>query len=168
MFKIIEKSADVTKCIESIANRTKKLDTDIHAAAVSCLWHADKHGDITLMNRLIEACGRGRRRNAMREWAIEFGKFGWDMEAKELVYNKRGETRLEEASALAPWDFKPEAEFKPFNLEDSLINLLRRAMKASNDERNKVSPEMLVELTALVKQYEKDASKPFDIHDLVA
>lgn len=146
--KIIDKAAEVTKLIESIEGRGKKLDADIHRCAVSCLHHADKHGDVTLMQKLIEAMPKSSRRNAVIAWAIEYGRFASDEKGKNVVYSKEATTDIEQAIAVTPWDFKPEPAFKPFDLDKELDRLFKRAEEAAaaNDDRHNVSVEKLTQL----------------------
>lgn len=148
--EVIAKAKDVKTAIASIERRAKKLDHDIHVAAVSCLFHAGEHGDVTLMQALIEALGKSQRRNALIEWAIEFGKFSADDKGKNVVFNKAGETDLDKAIEVSPWDFKPEPPFKPFDLEAELAKLYKRAAKAADDERNSVDDAALAAVAKLV------------------
>ena len=164
-FKRIEKAADVSKAIVSISNRAKKLDHDIHVVGVSCMWHADQHGDVTLMQALINALGKSQRRNALIEWSVAYGKFalgkkvGDSIEAcaegesgNQVVFDKKRTTDLPSAEAITPWEFKPEPDFKPFDLHAELEKFMKRASKAaeSNDSRNKIDPETLADLAKLV------------------
>jgi hypothetical protein len=105
------KAADVDKLITSIKGRGAKLDTDVHSAAMACLYHADKHGDITLMARLVLALPKSARRNALGQWAIAFGKFAANEDAKTkeaapFVFKKGAETKFEAAQAKPFWDFR--------------------------------------------------------------
>lgn len=148
--KLIEKAADVTKAIDSIARRAKKLDTDIHVTAVSCLHHADKHGDVTLMQNLIKAMGRSQRKNALIGWASAFGKFQPDEAGKNVVFNRDGTTDMTSAQGESPWDFAPEKPFQAFDLSSELAKLVKKAQKASEDSRNNVTPEQLAQLSKMV------------------
>ena len=160
-FKRIEKASDLSKAIVSIGNRAKKLDHDIHVAGVSCLWHADQHGDVTLMQSLINALGKSQRRNALIEWAIAYGKFALGKKVgdtivacdegesgNQVVFDKTRTTMLADAEGISPWDFKPEPDFKPFDLRAELAKFMTRASNAAKDSRNKVDP---AELEALAK-----------------
>lgn len=136
-----EKAADLSKAIESIATRGKKLQEDIHSAAVSCLYHADKHGDVTLMQKLIEAVPAMSRKNALIAWCLEFGKFAASDDGRSVVYSKEGVTDIEAGATTPFWEFKPEAPFKAFDLQEELAKLIKKAEKASNDDRNVVPLE---------------------------
>lgn len=101
----------VDKLIASIKGRGAKLDHDIHSAAMACLFHADKHGDITLMNRLLLAMPKSTRRNALAQWAVKFGKFkpSEDTAAQAtapLAFDKSNSTDFDGAQAMPFWDFK--------------------------------------------------------------
>jgi hypothetical protein len=104
-------SALVAKHIMSIAARGAKLDNDIHSGAMACLYHADKHGDITLMNRLLMAMPKSTRRNALAQWAVAFGKFKPNedkstLETAPLAFDKAKSTDIPAAQAKPFWDFR--------------------------------------------------------------
>lgn len=129
-FKMIEGTANINKLIASISVRTKKLEGDLHIAAVSTLNHAGLHGDITLANNLLGAMGESQRKNALRGWFLAFGKFKWSEEDKALAYDKTKQSMVEEAIITPFWTFKPEAEFKPLDVAGSLLSFINRATSA--------------------------------------
>jgi hypothetical protein len=126
---------DVDKFIVSIKNRGAKLDHDIHSAAMACLNHADKHGDTTLMVRLLMALPKSTRRNALGQWAVAFGKFMQNpdnkaLAATPLVFDKAGKTDLAAAQAKPFWDFRnvPEGtnEWQFGNFMEGVLKTLAR------------------------------------------
>lgn len=129
-FKMLDGAKAIDTAIKSIATRGKTLERDIHIAAVSCLNHADLHGDITLAQKLVEAVPSLARKNALKDWFLAHGKFSYDMENKALTYNKKGVTLLQEAIETPFWVFKPEAEYKPFDINAAVAQLVQRAEKA--------------------------------------
>lgn len=129
-FAILDGAKAIEKAIVSIASRGKTLERDIHKAAVSCLNHADLHGDITLANKLVEAVPTMSRKNALRDWFMAFGKFGYDAQNKALSYAKGGVTLLDDAIETPFWAFKPEAEYVPFDITKAVTQLIQRAEKA--------------------------------------
>lgn len=143
---IMQTAAEVNKAISSIQNRAKKLDKDIHTVAVSCLHHADQHGDVTLMQNLILAMGKSQRRNALIGWANAFGKFQPDEKGRNVEYCRGNTTDIEGAIGISPWEFTPEQAFKPFDMQAELKKLLKRATKASEDSRNNVPKEFFTKI----------------------
>lgn len=129
-FKLVEGAANITKLIVSVTTRGKKLENDLHVAAVSTLHHAGQHGDITLANRLLEGLPASTRKNALREWYLSFGKFKWNEEEKALAYDKTKQSMLDEAIATPFWEFKPEAAFKPVDVAGALLSFLNRCDSA--------------------------------------
>ena len=125
-FKIIESAKAIDTAIKSIATRGKSLERDIHVAAVSCLVHADKHGDVTLAQKLVEAVPSLARKNALRDWFMAHGKFGYSMEEKAFTYDKKATTHTEAAIETPFWLFKPEAEYKPLDLQAAILQLVKR------------------------------------------
>ena len=143
-FKLVEGASNITKLIVSVTTRGKKLEADIHLAAVSTLNHAGLHGDITLANRLLDGLPNSTRKNALREWYLAFGKFQWDEENKALAYNKAKQTMLEEAIATPFWDFKPEVAFKPLDIAGSLLSFLHRVESATAKGQEFTEDELAV------------------------
>lgn len=108
-------AAIVMKSIVSIAGRGAKLGKDIHSTALACLYHVDKHGDYTLMNRLLLALPKSARRNALAQWAVKFGKLKKNEDkaaAKDapLVFNREGKNDIAGATAMPFWEFKNVSE----------------------------------------------------------
>jgi hypothetical protein len=157
---IIESVSDVKKAIDSIKRRAKKLDKEIHTVAVSCLHHADQHGDVTLMQELITSMGRSQRKNAVIAWACAYGKFKVDKKGKNVEFDRTNATDIEGAIGESPWDFKPEAAFKPFDMKSELQKFIKKAKKAAKDSRNSVPRE-------LVSKLAQSLDGEVDIHGLM-
>lgn len=147
---IILKAKNVRNQIALVKTRAKKLDDQVHTIAVSCLYHADKHGDVTLMQELIESMGRSQRRNAVIAWASAYGKFQPNEKGKNVDYCRANATDLEGAKGESPWDFKPEQAFRPFDMEAELKKLMKRAAKAADDDRNNVPKDMVAKLSDIM------------------
>jgi hypothetical protein len=135
---------DIEKLIISIKGRGAKLDTDIHSAAVACLFHCEAHGDNTLVNRLLLAMPKSVRRNALAQWFVAFGKLSkWPTDTAEqkrvaaekeptqpLMYDKAKTTRLDDAKATPFWDFKNVREgTDTFEFEDYIGNVMKKLEK---------------------------------------
>lgn len=148
-FKMIEGAKAIDTAIKSIATRGKTLERDIHVAAVSSLNHAELHGDITLAQKLVDAVPTMARKNALRDWFLAHGKFSYDVENKTLTFNKKGVTLLQEAIDTPFWEFKPEPEYKPFDINAAVQQLVARAEKAV-EKGEKVPTDKLEALRKLV------------------
>lgn len=157
---VLTAAADVNKLIDSIQKRGLALQADCHRAAVAALYHADKHGDVTLMQRLLTALPDMARRNALIAWAITFGKFKASEDGKSVDYNKVQQTDLDAGATTPFWEFKPEKPFTAFDLGAEIEKLIKRAEKAAKDERNSLPAEgfrSLRELAAKIKPGTVDA-----------
>jgi len=135
-FKALDGATAINSAIASIAKRGKSLDKDVHIAAVSCLIHADKHGDVTLATRLVEALPSQARKNPLRDWFLAYGKFGYDQKNKAFTYNADTETLTQEAMETPFWEFKPEAVYVPFDINEALNKIIAKAEKAMNNGDN--------------------------------
>lgn len=102
--------ADIKKAQDGIRTALVSLDTEIHANAVQCLMHAEKHNDTSLMRRLlvdIIDTKTGYRRqgliNWMRKWSpLELAKDSINMSGTDFAGNKRP-FKIEEANATPFW-----------------------------------------------------------------
>ena len=140
--KILTGADVINAAIKSIAKRGKAFDKDVHVAAVSTLVHADKHGDITLAQKLVDALPASQRKNALRDWFLAYGKFSYDMQNKAFTYKKDAVTQLETAINTPFWEFKPEAAYVPFDAVKFIEQAVKRVTKAVNDGEK--VPEALV------------------------
>lgn len=131
-------AAQIDDAISNIASRGRKLDSDIQACGLSILLHIENHGDITKANKLWDAMPKGSRRNALIEWFISFGKLKVsdkdDKRKVPLVFDRKKETRLQDAMDKPWYECKPEqAPDLVFDVEAQLRTLLKRVKKAQDD-----------------------------------
>lgn len=127
--------AGIEATIKRITTNGKKLDSDIQAAGVGCLDHLNKHGDVTLFNRLYQALPKGARKSAMTAWALAFGQVaantGDNKKEAPFVYDKTKTTQLAEAMANPWFDFSPDKlPDEVFDVRAALASLLKRAAKS--------------------------------------
>ena len=148
--KLITETKAIELAIKSIQSRGSKLQKDIHICAVSCLNHIEKHGDITLLNRLVAALPAGWRANAIKAWAEEFGKVNWDNTQKAFTFDKAKKSNIEGAIAVSPEEFKPEAEYKPLDLAEAIKALIKKAQERVGSENDNVPEELFNKLNKLV------------------
>lgn len=155
-FKLIEGTTAINKAIDSIETRGKRLDRDIWVAAVSAMAHHAKHGDVTLVNRLVSAMPKGSRVNALREYIMAFGKVAWSEENKTFVHDKEGTFDLEGALGVSWVEFKPEPEYVPFDAGAALRQLMKKVEKADPAKGDKVPAGMVERLSALMAEIEPE------------
>jgi hypothetical protein len=148
--KLITETKAIELAIKSIQSRGSKLQKDIHICAVSCLNHIEKHGDITLLNKLVAALPGGWRANAIKAWAEEFGKVNWDNTQKAFTFDKAKKSNIEGAIAVSPEEFKPEAEYKPLDLAEAIKALIKKAQERVGSENDNVPEELFNKLNKLV------------------
>lgn len=157
---LITEAAKLTAALDTIKTSGAKLEQLVHTAAVSSMHHADQHGDIGFMTRLIDVLPGFARRNALIAWAIAFGKFKPSEDGKSVEYDKFGKTDLSAAEKTPFWEFKPEPAFQPFDLQAELAKLLKRAEKSLKDERNSIDSDDLIAVRELAAK-----AKPMAVKD---
>ena len=145
--KLLKGTAAIEKAISSIQTRGKKLDSDIHIAGCSCLQHIDEHGDVTLLNRLVQAMPKGSRVNALKEWSEVHGKVKYNNETAEFDFDKTSVTLLEEGMEK-PWiEFKPEQKYKALDFNAALEALFKKAYERVDSVKgDKVDKKVLDKL----------------------
>ena len=157
--KLFTTSATIVAAIEDIRVTGKKLDNMIQVAACSVIQHVEKHGDITLVNTLIEAMPNGSRVNALRDFIATFSKAEYDEATKAFKFNKEKKTDLAGAQAIMWTEFKPEQPYVAFDLQALLSSLLKKADKALSDAPQEVDLELLAALRSVtdpLNEFEPD------------
>lgn len=140
-----------------------KLDAAIHANAVQCMLHAQKHGDTSLFRRLVIDIiddKTGYRRQALIGWMREFSP----MELSKDVIKLTGTLndlprpwRIEEANKTPFWLIKKlneQIEWRPV-FRDNLVSKLERALR----EFKNANENTKIENGKVVGPI--DATKPF-------
>ena len=149
--KLFTETSDIVSAIEDIRATGKKLDSMIQVAACSVIQHVEKHGDITLVNTLIDAMPNGSRVNALRDFIATFGKVSYDDAAKAFTFDKAKKTDLAGAQAIMWTEFKPEQAYVAFDLSVLLASVLKKADKALSDAPHEVDLELLAALRVAIE-----------------
>ena len=149
--KLFTKTSDIMSAIEDIRSTGKKLDNMIQVAACSVIQHVGKHGDITLVNTLVEAMPNGSRVNALRDFIVTFSKAEYDEATKAFKFNKEKKTDLAGAQAIMWTEFKPEQPYVAFDLQKLLVSVIKKADAALKDAPQEVDLELLAKLRATVE-----------------
>lgn len=142
--------------IGSIGKATVKLVKQIQGCAVECLVHAVQHGDVTLADELVEACGKGIRRASLRAWFELNGpfyipkgkdKFAFDAERAKTL-KAEGEAAIRERLAEKLWqDAKPEAPVvSVLDVEAAFDKFLDRLNKQASEAGMTVRHRALLDI----------------------
>lgn len=137
--------------IDAMGKMNLKVESTIQELGLACMAHADVHGDITVMNRLIDNLRRPQIK-AFVEWCLAFGKFKKNTDTTKegvLAYDKSRTTDIEAATAK-PWfefaDTKAEAVAKAFDLQAAVRALLKKAAAAGADHEKLVALASVVDI----------------------
>lgn len=118
-----------------------KLDAAIHANAVQCLMHAEKHGDTSLMRRLlvdIIDAKSGYRRQGVIAWMREFSPMelkGDVISLSGMLNGEKRKFRIEDANKTHFTALASAREMVPQRpiFRDGLTSKLERAVKEYKD-----------------------------------
>jgi len=124
---VITDKAILNTKIASIKGRGKRLDADVHKAAVSGLYHAMQHGDSGAVGALRMALPASGNRKKLDMWIMSHAPYKTDDNGK-LVTNEAGvpilkksrtaeDFKLEDSATTPYWDFKPETTTVAWSLE---------------------------------------------------
>lgn len=133
----------VSTKIKSIASRSVKLSDDIQSAAVACAQHSHLYGDYTLAVALIEAVGKGAKREALRLWLQKFGAMTVTSRkeqqegASSMRYAKSQrlegealEAKIEEAKGTPWYEAPTERDAHSFSVASGFASLMRKIEKS--------------------------------------
>ena len=123
-------AADLSKLIKSVKGAVTTLNAKIQMAAVNCVVHAIEHGDVRSATQLVEAMGKGMRRQSMVTWLELNGPFAWT-EGKEFkLFNRERFNESFDAEQLMgiSWlEAKPEPKLVTnVDVVESVSKLLAR------------------------------------------
>ena len=137
--ELIKDAKKLGTAINSIKTRGSKLDSDIHTAAVSCLYHAEQYGDTTLMTRLLEAMPKSGRAKALVKWAEDFSLLAFNKEEKrfKLTSSKTKEWNIEGANETPFWEYTVEKEVGDLTIDALVKMVVSKVQKASDNGKLK-------------------------------
>lgn len=145
----------IKSLITAIGRSAAKLTKDIQSAATECLMHAVIHGDVTLADNLIDACGKATRRSSLRAWfelngpfVVLAGKSTFNLDAK-LAAKMRTlpEADLRAALAAKLWeDATPEPKIvSVLDVSTAFDKFLDKIQKTANTDGVEVRDRELME-----------------------
>lgn len=117
-FKLLSKT-EIMKQIKGLGAEVKRLDDKIKDIALQCLAHAKAHGDVTLMDALIDELPKGYFNNGFRQWMNNNSPIRIDPKTGKIRQMKPG-----------------EPGFKPYNVEAAAETpMVKRETGANAAER---------------------------------
>lgn len=155
--------AVIKKDQDGIRRSLVKLDAAIHSNAVQCLMHAEKHGDTSLMRRLlvdIIDAKSGYRRQGIIAWMREFSPMelkGDIISLSGLLNGERRPFRCDEANKTPFTALASAREMVPLRpvFRDNLTSKISRALA---EYKNAVENTLVEPGKPAVP---KDPKKPF-------
>lgn len=161
-FAGLKTDSDFTKDAAGIKTTGERFQQRVQLHALAILWRAVQTGDIRPMaaraNAMIAAMPEGARLNALRAWVERNLKLTYceDGEAKGTFI--QGTLKLRDLDFNAAvggkkwWEEKPEAPYKPFDLDAELTRLVKVATKRMQSAKpgDNVDPEHVAKLQAFI------------------
>ena len=164
--EIMTDKAAIVAGIASVANRGKKLDGDIQNLALATANHAHLHGDVTLLNDLYKALGKGVRHAAMTAWLLAFAPVvaNKDKASKaELPFSfekakKASGDELEKLMAEGDAEGSKWYDMKPSPNPDQVFDAfekLKALLKSADNASNVKGADLLHVVKQAVEAYDK-------------
>tara|TARA_R110002012_G_scaffold111320_5_gene256259 strand:- start:3032 stop:3505 length:474 start_codon:yes stop_codon:yes gene_type:complete len=150
--KLLKNKADIQKLAKSINTRGKKLDNDIWIAAVSAMAHHAEHGDVTIINEVVDALPKGSRVNALRDFITAHGKVGFDGDNQIFTHDKAGSFDLDGALAKSWVEFKPEQPYQPIDAAKLIAALVKKVQGADASKGDKCTEKQAKAVLALATE----------------
>lgn len=133
--------SSITECVKIFGPGSKSLEL-LHQTAFQCLYHASKHGDVTLCKRLFVGLGGSEsnkgstaalRVEAMKLWFAKMGPITaregeWKLTDAYKAEPNPDAWKLEEAFSKPFWEFQREPNQVDVDL-GVLLNIFKSAIK---------------------------------------
>lgn len=153
---------EILKKIGALAKRIASTVAEIQSIAVSIVLHAVQHGDVTLADELLAACGKGIRRASLTAWfelngpfILVNGKFLLNKERRAKMTKIPAEELAAKLAAILWQDAKPEPKLESvLDCAEQIEKFLARVAKNVKDapEEVTVKNRELLELLVQTKQ----------------
>ena len=119
----IKDIAGLTARIGEIKKVGKLLDSEIHLCAVSALYHAQEHGNVTSLSDLAAALPKSSRRNAFVYWACQHAPVQYNGDTEVFTKTKGKNQKpfmLVQAQQTPFWGFTKERKPMTITIEGLL------------------------------------------------
>lgn len=121
----------VDQLITAAIDSAKTMREKVQVAAIAILIHAEKCGDYTKANDLVNGLGDGVNGAAIVEWFVQFG--GLIVDAEEPKNGFTGwngkeyiKEQFQKAKATAWWELKKQSPWAGFDMAAEVEKLLKR------------------------------------------
>ncbi len=150
--------------IKSIGGATGRINGQIQAVLPGIIFHAYKHGNVTLGTELLRVT-RGMERQALIVYLEEFGPFRWDKANSAFKLNK-ARAQAEEfdpaffESAECPkwWEYTKDTKSleSTFDLQVRVMALIKSMGNAKDKGKSVVHEDLSEYLQAALAKYNSD------------
>lgn len=132
---VITKNADELKTlISETIGYAKTMQEKVQICAVAILAHAEKHGDWTKANDLVNGLPNGVKRDSLVAY---FEQNGGLISGDDGFVAWSGADKIRkqfnDAKTKMWWTYKVKSPFSGFNLDDEIEKLIEKAQKRVND-----------------------------------
>lgn len=108
--------------IGALAKRVVALVAEIQILAIECVIHAVKHGDVTPATQLVEACGKGVRRQSLVTWFERVGPFEWH--ATKFKLDSQRAKKMGQTDEAALREYLSSIKWEEARPEPKLVSVL--------------------------------------------
>lgn len=159
---VMDKQEVIEKNIANLNTTLKDAQKSLHLLACQCMLHHFKHGDTTLMVKLVDGLPKSIRKADLLRWVIHFGAFDYDVknglthskEKMELLKNKIVE-QVNAAYNTPFFELNKDKEVVKKTFLDLLKELEKKIVyDMENRKESRFAAEDLKDIRALIKKRE--------------
>lgn len=152
-------ATNITSRLAALKTTLANAQAETHVLACSILSHVGKHKDVRLVTTMLESLGDMVRKNAVKSWFEAHGPIAFN-DKGEIRFEKSRPLQLAKAMGTPFWKFKPEAEYKPLEMDktfDRWIKMLETDQtKAGRDHSGLIA--QLLAIRPASESAERDAA----------
>lgn len=148
MFALINDDKSLSSLIRRAIASGARFNLVLHEAAYNCLARVDGNGDVRPLNTLYAGLAPAAR-NALKAWAVKFGKVRFVPEQNGFKVAKSvTHTDFEAAAATSPMDYQREIKPKTAKVFDLATEIAKLVEKA---EKHEAAPKAIEALRNAIK-----------------
>tara|TARA_R100001143_G_scaffold61031_1_gene61083 strand:+ start:1600 stop:2055 length:456 start_codon:yes stop_codon:yes gene_type:complete len=144
---------EIKSAIVGIKRSSSNLVGAIQRVSVGVATHAEKHGDITLATKLVNACAGSVRKQALIAYLSDHTPMNWNKTDNCFTLPKNKDKRrsylIDEMVKVLWTEYTTEPEVKPLDIQKRIDALVKSFDKAKDVNRETVNTKNMDKLREL-------------------
>ena len=147
--------------IDNIAKAGKVADARIQETTIGMMEHAEAHGDRTAFDRMLKAFPKSGRKQAWIKYVVDHTPYNHDAKLDAFSKPKKNvrSFMINEAKAVAFWDYTVENKPEPLNIAAALAAIFKRIEEGKDVIHAELVTKELGETAKKIWEADKQAKK---------